>query len=96
MPRTIIFICDHLNLHVPQELSEPLPISRVGLGSKRMVVFLKDPLTRLWPVFCHQKTWLTSGWSDFQRANNLKTGDVCVFKVENKYECIVAVHTDHK
>ncbi|CAL5202820.1 unnamed protein product [Lathyrus oleraceus] len=78
------------------ELSEPLPISRVGLGSKRMVLFLKDPLTRLWPVFCHQKTWLTSGWSDFQRANNLKTGDVCVFKVENKYECIVAVHTDHK
>ncbi|XP_058749069.1 uncharacterized protein LOC131622035 [Vicia villosa] len=82
---------DHL------ELSEPLPLSRVGLGSKTtMVVILKDPLTRKWPVLCTEKTCLRSGWSDFQRANNIKTGDVCVFKVENKYEHIVAVHTDHK
>ncbi|CAI8597563.1 unnamed protein product [Vicia faba] len=78
------------------ELSEPLPLSCVGKGSKKMVVYLKDPLTRKWPVLCNEKTRFTSGWSDFQRANSIKTGDVCVFKVENKYESIVAVHTDHK
>jgi len=87
---------DHLNLHVLQKLSECLPLSRAGLRSKRMVVLLKDALERLWPVLCLEQTSLTSGWSDFRKANNIKSGDACDFRVEDKSKCIVAVDIHHK
>jgi hypothetical protein len=83
---------DHLDLYVLQKLSICLSLSR----TERMVVFLRDPLGRLWPVFYLKKTWLTSGWLDFQRANNIKPGDVCVFRVVNKFERIISVHINHK
>jgi hypothetical protein len=94
----VVFLYYKLNidLYVLQKLSTCLCLSRTGLGTKRMVVFLRDPLGRLWPVLCLEKTWLTSGWLDFQIANNIKPGDVCVFRVVNKFECIISVHINHK
>ncbi|XP_045803474.1 uncharacterized protein LOC123897020 isoform X2 [Trifolium pratense] len=77
------------------KLSLCLSLSRAGIGTKGMVVLLRDPLGRLWPVLCHKKTWLASGWLDFQRENNIKPGDVCVFRVVNKFERIISVHINH-
>ncbi|KAJ1396253.1 DNA-binding barrel domain superfamily [Sesbania bispinosa] len=86
------------------ELPECLPLSRrakVGakVGVKTMVVLLRDPLSRLWPVLYHEETafkLLTYGWLDFQRSNNIQPGDECVFVVENKSERIFNVHIVHK
>lgn len=53
-------------------------------------MLLRDPLRRLWPVLYVEETWLTSGWLDFQRANNIKQAD------ENQSERIITVDIDHK
>ncbi|XP_024635818.1 B3 domain-containing protein Os01g0905400 isoform X2 [Medicago truncatula] len=89
---TCVVLADNSHL----KLSECLPLSRAGLRSKRMVVILKDALERLWPVLCLEQTSLTSGWPDFRIANNIKSGDACDFRVEDKSKCIVAVDIHHK
>ncbi|CAJ2644459.1 unnamed protein product [Trifolium pratense] len=87
--------CEVLTNNHYLKLSLCLSLSRAGIGTKGMVVLLRDPLGRLWPVLCHKKTWLASGWLDFQRENNIKPGDVCVFRVVNKFERIISVHINH-
>ncbi|KAA8542178.1 hypothetical protein F0562_023330 [Nyssa sinensis] len=61
---------------------------------ERKVVFLQDPVKRLWPVLYHQKYGLkilASGWEAFSKGNNIQPGDQCVFGVENELECIYKV-----
>jgi len=67
-----------------------------------MVVFLRDPLRRLWPVFYHEKLHLqvlAHGWLDFCRANNIQPKDECIFEAEVDPECrskhILSVHIVH-
>ncbi|CAJ1975009.1 unnamed protein product [Sphenostylis stenocarpa] len=59
---------------------------KLKVGQHRnMVVFLRDPVRRLWPVFYHEKTHLrllTHGWLDFSRANNIQPRDECIFEAE--------------
>ncbi|XP_012571721.1 B3 domain-containing protein Os01g0905400-like isoform X2 [Cicer arietinum] len=90
---TCVVLTDNGCLKLPKSLSLPHP---KRLRMKRTVVLLRDPLRRLWPVLYVEETWLTSGWLDFQRANNIKQADVCVFQVENRSERIITVDIDHK
>ncbi|PSR89497.1 B3 domain-containing protein [Actinidia chinensis var. chinensis] len=65
------------------------------LRMKRMiVVILRDPVSRLWPVIYQEKYGLkvlTGGWEAFVKANSIRPGDECIFKVENEFECIYRV-----
>ncbi|XP_057459987.1 B3 domain-containing protein Os01g0905400-like [Actinidia eriantha] len=61
---------------------------------RKVVVILRDPVSRLWPVIYQEKYGLkvlTSGWAAFVKANSIRPGDECVFKVENGFECIYRV-----
>lgn len=60
-----------------------------------MVVLLRDPDMRIWPVLYHEKSAfkiLTSGWEAFSKANNIKLGDECVFGVESDSESVYGVN----
>lgn len=54
-----------------------------GLARKRGTV-VRDPEGRVWPVaikvWTKNRVHLTQGWTDLQKANNLKEGDTCLFK----------------
>lgn len=87
-----------------QKLPKCLPmIRRVKVDQQRkMVVFLRDPLRRLWPVFYHEKPHLqllAHGWLDFCRANNIQAKDECIFEAEvdpdYKSKHILSVHIVH-
>ncbi|TKY73603.1 methyltransferase C9orf114 [Spatholobus suberectus] len=79
-------------------------IRKVKLFQQRkMVVVLRDPLRRLWPVFYHEEPQLkllTHGWLDFSRANNIQPADECIFEAEaepeSKSKRILAVRINHK
>ncbi|KAK7350679.1 hypothetical protein VNO77_09550 [Canavalia gladiata] len=78
-----------------------LPLNGKATKRQRMVVLLRDPVRRLWPVFYHKQprlNLLTHGWLDFCRANNIQPADVCYFEAEpeNKSQRILAVHIAHK
>ncbi|ESW09951.1 hypothetical protein PHAVU_009G169300 [Phaseolus vulgaris] len=96
----------HLSCVVPHDNKLPkcLPmIRRVKVDQlRKMVVFLRDPLRRLWPVFYHEKPHLqllAHGWLDFCRANNIQAKDECIFEAEVDPECkskhILSVHIVH-
>lgn len=62
--------------------------------SRRASVLLRDPGSRLWPVFYHDRSGikvLTSGWEAFARANSVQPGDECSFELEDKREWIYKV-----
>ncbi|GFS39839.1 hypothetical protein Acr_00g0065200 [Actinidia rufa] len=61
---------------------------------RKIVAILRDPVSRLWPVIYQEKYGLkvlTGGWEAFVKANSIRPGDECVFKVENEFECIYRV-----
>ncbi|KAL6997045.1 hypothetical protein U1Q18_007169 [Sarracenia purpurea var. burkii] len=65
---------------------------------RKVVVLIRDPELRLWPVLYHEKYGLkvlTSGWQTFVEVNNIRPGDECVFEVENESECIYRVGIVH-
>ncbi|CAL0327649.1 unnamed protein product [Lupinus luteus] len=57
------------------ELPAPLPLSnKRGIKMKRLVVYLRDRLMSLWPVFYHEQSnlyALTEGWSEYRKANTV-------------------------
>ncbi|QCE14950.1 hypothetical protein DEO72_LG11g1957 [Vigna unguiculata] len=82
----------HLSCVVPHDniflkLPSCLPlIGKVKVDQQRKIlVFLRDPLRRLWPVYYHEKPHLkllAHGWLDFSRANNIQPKDECIFEAE--------------
>lgn len=67
--------------------------------SRRAVVLLQDPESRLWPVAYHEKSQikaLTSGWEAFVKENRIRPGDDCDFEVKDKSEGIFKVSVVHK
>ncbi|CAL0332929.1 unnamed protein product [Lupinus luteus] len=82
------------------ELPAPLPLSnKRGIKMKRLVVYLRDRLMSLWPVFYHEQSnlyALTEGWSEYRKANSIQPGDLCIFVAENKSNRIIAVNVVHK
>ncbi|BFG32371.1 hypothetical protein CerSpe_186450 [Prunus speciosa] len=80
-----------------QELPMRLPIRMTYRGrpkTDRRVVYLRDPVMRLWPVLYIQRNYfqtLASGWEAFSKANNIQPGDECVIGVENEVEGICPV-----
>ncbi|KAK9278836.1 hypothetical protein L1049_028415 [Liquidambar formosana] len=76
------------------ELPMCLPSVSGKMKMDRKVVFLRDPVMRVWPVLYHERSdtiVLTSGWEAFSRANNIRPGDKCVFGVESEPEGIYRV-----
>lgn len=72
-----------------QELPVGLPASfpsanSVGRGCReRKLVFLEDPLKRIWPVLYEERPEcgvLANGWEGFVKAHDLQLGDECIFK----------------
>lgn len=52
-----------------------------------MIVYLKDPVQRIWPLlYCgvFPVRALTSNWRIFCEKNRIKPGDECRFQAENK------------
>ncbi|XP_019434020.1 PREDICTED: B3 domain-containing protein Os02g0598200-like isoform X6 [Lupinus angustifolius] len=82
------------------ELPAPLPLSnKRGIKMKRLVVYLRDELMNLWPVFYHEQSnfyALTEGWSEYRKANNIQPRDLCIFGAENESNRIIAVNIVHK
>ncbi|XP_020203824.1 B3 domain-containing protein Os01g0905400 [Cajanus cajan] len=99
----LTFSCVVPNDDVYLELARCLHVIRGIKESrqKKMVVLLRDPLRRLWPVFYNEKLLLlTHGWLNFSRANKIEPNDVCTFEAEaeaeDKYKRILTVHIAHK
>ncbi|KAI8018215.1 B3 domain-containing protein Os01g0905400 [Camellia lanceoleosa] len=66
---------------------------------RKVLVRLRDPLSRLWPVIYHEKQGikvLASGWEAFCKANRIQVGDECFFEIEDVSECIYEVSVDRK
>ncbi|KAI5329615.1 hypothetical protein L3X38_029012 [Prunus dulcis] len=80
-----------------QELPMRLPIRMTYRGrpqTDRRVVYLRDPVMRLWPVLYIERNYfktLASGWEAFSKANNIQPGDECVIGIENGVEGICSV-----
>ncbi|XAR67934.1 hypothetical protein NMG60_11002876 [Bertholletia excelsa] len=71
-----------------------LPIRGRSVTEKQVLVLLRDPLSRLWPVLYHEKLELkvlTGGWSLFKKANRIQQGDECVFTYEHESDCTYRV-----
>ncbi|CAM8933786.1 unnamed protein product [Rhodiola kirilowii] len=80
-----------LFLDLPGSL--PLFTSRPRAEESKLVI-LRDTAERVWPVLYHHKPnmkYLTTGWSAFQKANNIKQGDTCIFKVDTEAEATYEV-----
>ncbi|KAK1570911.1 hypothetical protein Q3G72_008953 [Acer saccharum] len=48
----------------------------------RVMVHLRDPYKRIWPVLYHDRPrfkLLLGGWDAFSKANNIQAGDECIF-----------------
>lgn len=76
-----------------QELPSKLAATGRFRNGKKVVV-LKDPHKRLWPVIYFERPdliGLMSGWKAFYGANEVQPGDECIFKLEDKSDCIYAV-----
>ncbi|XP_058189177.1 uncharacterized protein LOC131306764 isoform X2 [Rhododendron vialii] len=76
-------------LELPRRLPKVKPKGQGDSGSRRAVVLLRDPESRLWPVVYHEKSQikaLTSGWEAFVKENSIQPGDECAFEVENECE----------
>ncbi|XP_047174425.1 B3 domain-containing protein Os01g0905400-like [Vigna umbellata] len=89
-PTQLSCVVPHDNVFL--ELPSCLPLIRkVKVDQQRkMLVFLRDPLRRLWPVYYHEKPHLkllAHGWLDFSRANNIQPKDECIFEAEVDPEC---------
>ncbi|RDX87737.1 B3 domain-containing protein, partial [Mucuna pruriens] len=104
---TAILSCVVPNDNIYLKLPKCLALSgRVKVFQQRqMVVYLRDPVRRLWPVFYHEQPQLpilAHGWFDFSRANNIEPEDVCIFEAEvepeskSKSKRILAVRIVHK
>ncbi|XP_057729763.1 B3 domain-containing protein Os01g0905400-like [Arachis stenosperma] len=73
--------------------------------NNRMVVILRDPQRRLWPVLYHdlhdkkmhgtKAFYLIKGWSQFYRANNIQPGDLCTFELKEEAKHIFNVDINH-
>ncbi|CAL5407170.1 unnamed protein product [Camellia sinensis] len=66
---------------------------------RKVLVRLRDPVSRLWPVIYHEKQGikvLGSGWEAFCKANRIQVGDECAFEIEDVFECIYKVSVDRK
>ncbi|GMP34036.1 hypothetical protein CsSME_00007085 [Camellia sinensis var. sinensis] len=66
---------------------------------RKVLVRLRDPVSRLWPVIYHEKQGikvLASGWEAFCKANRIQVGDECAFEIEDVSECIYKVSVDRK
>ncbi|CAL5376074.1 unnamed protein product [Camellia sinensis] len=66
---------------------------------RKVLVRLRDPISRLWPVIYHEKQGikvLASGWEAFCKANRIQVGDECFFEIEDVSECIYEVSVDRK
>lgn len=66
---------------------------------RKVLVRLRDPVSRLWPVIYHEKQGikvLVSGWEAFCKANRIQVGDECAFEIEDVSECIYKVSVDRK
>ncbi|KAH7549771.1 hypothetical protein JRO89_XS13G0079700 [Xanthoceras sorbifolium] len=80
------------------ELPSCLPLVKFPTRNRSMdrkVVHLRDPYMRVWPVLYHERpgfNLLSSGWEAFSKANNIETGDECIFGVENNSESICEVN----
>ncbi|ONI08047.1 hypothetical protein PRUPE_5G155300 [Prunus persica] len=85
-----------------QELPMGLPIRMTYRGrpkTDRRVVYLRDPLMRLWPVLYIERNYfktLASGWEAFSKANNIQPGDGCVIGIENGVERICPIQIIRK
>ncbi|KAI8571396.1 hypothetical protein RHMOL_Rhmol01G0116700 [Rhododendron molle] len=78
--------CRELPRRLPKVKPKP---SQGDSSSRRAVVLLRDPESRLWPVVYLEKSQikaLTSGWEVFVKENNIRPGDECAFEVENERE----------
>ncbi|KAG8071309.1 hypothetical protein GUJ93_ZPchr0006g45405 [Zizania palustris] len=72
-------------LELPKPLWSVVPQKGRQTRHDRIVIILKDPMKRLWPVFYHENPiflGFTAGWKPFARANNLQAGDVCALLKE--------------
>ncbi|XP_077250644.1 uncharacterized protein LOC143890023 isoform X2 [Tasmannia lanceolata] len=72
--------------HLVLPIRLPPSLTKKRQRQDRMVVFLRDPAMRMWPILYHgtsRYNCLAFGWSTFVKANNIQLGDVCVFEVES-------------
>ncbi|KAF7151989.1 hypothetical protein RHSIM_Rhsim01G0114700 [Rhododendron simsii] len=84
-----LHVSDNENMELPRRLPKVKPKGQGDSGSRRAVVLLRDPESRLWPVVYHEKSQikaLTSGWEVFVKENSIRPGDECAFEVENERE----------
>ncbi|PHT87182.1 hypothetical protein T459_09288 [Capsicum annuum] len=60
----------------------------------RMIIFLRGPDKRIWPVFYHSRSRfnvLTCGWKQVAAAYGLNPGNECLFQLVDQRECIFDV-----
>ncbi|KAL8154197.1 hypothetical protein V2J09_011957 [Rumex salicifolius] len=68
---------------------------RTNMNVEKKIVFLRDSAGRLWPVTWCRKSGLhvlVAGWKSFRDANGIRTGDECVFSLEDDYQGIFKVN----
>ncbi|KAH9299988.1 hypothetical protein KI387_011571, partial [Taxus chinensis] len=69
--------------------------SKRWLPDRRVEITLLGPCGNKWPVQYlgdRPNPGLSGGWKGFAIDKNLEEGDICVFELENKENCILKVH----
>ncbi|KAM3381246.1 B3 domain-containing protein [Capsicum galapagoense] len=78
-------------LELPESWRKHLP-KKAKQG--RMIIFLRGPDKRIWPVFYHSRSRfnvLTFGWKQVVAAYGLNPGNECLFQLVDQRECIFDV-----
>lgn len=68
-------------------------------GAQNVTLLVGDKEWKVNLIYYPRKssTWLSAGWPVFARENNLKVGDVCLFKVvKGSGDMVVKVSIRHK
>ncbi|KAI4365970.1 hypothetical protein MLD38_021903 [Melastoma candidum] len=72
----------------------PATFFRGGKNKDRRMLFLQDPMRRLWPIVYLDRgdsRFLSHGWEGFRSAHNLKPGDNCIFEVRDEAKALFGV-----